>query len=54
MNKKQLIENIDFYIENNKYIFTELYLLKRKKCCKNLCRHCPYEYLEKMQSIEIK
>lgn len=35
-------ENVDYYIENGRYIFTEKYLLSRGKCCKFGCRHCPY------------
>ena len=40
---KTLIEGIDFYEENNNYVFTAWYHLKRGNCCKNDCRHCPYE-----------
>jgi hypothetical protein len=32
----------DFYIENGLYVFTEAYHLKRGYCCKNGCRHCPW------------
>jgi hypothetical protein len=39
---KKLVEGIDFYIENGKYVFTEHYLLNRKSCCHSGCRHCPY------------
>ena len=37
-------ENIDFYIENGYYVFTEQYHLKRGYCCKSGCRHCPWKY----------
>lgn len=40
--ENQLIEGVDFYIENGLYVFTEIYLKKRGYCCKNKCRHCPY------------
>lgn len=47
MNKKTLIEKIDYYIENGKWVFTEKYHLDRGFCCKpnsnNRCRHCPYK-----------
>jgi hypothetical protein len=36
-------EDEDYYIEDGKYVFTEKYHLKRGKCCKNNCRHCPYK-----------
>ena len=34
--------NEDFYIENGKYVFTEVFHIKRGYCCGNGCRHCPY------------
>jgi Family of unknown function (DUF5522) len=39
----KIIENVDYYIENNKYVFTAHFLLRRGYCCKNNCRHCPYK-----------
>lgn len=41
--RKKLVENIDFYIENGKYVFTAKFLKDRGHCCKNYCRHCPYK-----------
>ena len=46
----QLVEDIDYYIEAGKYVFTEWYLLKRGYCCKNACRHCPYGYTKSIAS----
>jgi hypothetical protein len=41
----QLIENEDYYIdENGNLVFTEAYHLKRGYCCKNGCKHCPYDF----------
>lgn len=40
--QEPLVENIDFYIENGYYVFTEHYHKKRGYCCGNGCRHCPY------------
>ncbi|MGH2667018.1 DUF5522 domain-containing protein [Flavobacterium sp.] len=37
-----LVEGIDYYIENGNYVFKSWYHLKRGFCCKNGCRHCPY------------
>ncbi|HYK76572.1 MAG TPA: DUF5522 domain-containing protein [Daejeonella sp.] len=35
----------DYYIDpNGNLVFTEAYHLKRGKCCKNKCRHCPWKY----------
>ena len=33
----------DFYYENGYKVMTEKYHLNRGYCCKNSCRHCPYE-----------
>lgn len=41
-------EGIDFYYnENNLMVLTEEFLLKRGKCCKGGCKHCPYGFNEK-------
>ena len=32
----------EYYIENERMVFTEKYHLRRGHCCKNGCRHCPY------------
>jgi hypothetical protein len=37
-----LIEGIDYYLENGKYVFKAFFHLKRGECCGNGCRHCPY------------
>ena len=34
---------MDYYLENGFKVFTEEYHLKRGYCCKNGCRHCPYQ-----------
>lgn len=39
-----LLEDVDFYIENGLYVFTQHYLLKRGYCCQSGCRHCPYGF----------
>ena len=41
---KPKLQPEDFYWEKGKMIMTEKYHLKRGYCCKNGCRHCPYEY----------
>jgi hypothetical protein len=33
-----------YYSPEGYVVFTEKYLLKRGYCCKNGCRHCPYNY----------
>lgn len=37
------VEGIDFYFENGLMVLTRNYLLKSGSCCKNKCRHCPYD-----------
>jgi hypothetical protein len=42
---KKLIEGIDFYYNEQRYIvLTEVYHLNRGSCCGKGCRHCPYDY----------
>ena len=40
--KKKVIENIHYYLENGKVIFTQQFHLDRGFCCGNKCRHCPF------------
>jgi hypothetical protein len=42
-----LIPGEDYYVENGRYVFTELYHLKRGYCCNSGCRHCPYRNKKK-------
>ncbi|WP_242008615.1 DUF5522 domain-containing protein [Flavobacterium glaciei] len=39
-----LIEGIDYYLENGNYVFKAWFHLKRGYCCGNGCRHCPYGF----------
>jgi len=41
--KEQVLKSQDFYYENGYQVMTEKYHLNRGYCCKNKCRHCPYE-----------
>ncbi len=46
-----LIEGEDFYFDpKGTMVFTEKYHLKRGTCCKNRCRHCPWQYGKKKNS----
>jgi hypothetical protein len=38
--------DLDYYVENGLYVFTEHYLLKRGYCCQSGCRHCPYGFAD--------
>ena len=44
-NRGDLIEHIDFTIEDGNYVFSRWYHLKRGACCGNGCRNCPYSKL---------
>ena len=46
----KLIENIHYYTEGDRVIFTSLFHLERGQCCGNSCRHCPYEPMYKKGS----
>jgi hypothetical protein len=45
----------DFYFNEKGYrIFTEKYHLKRGYCCKSGCKHCPFGYDKKTDTIKEK
>jgi biotin synthase-like enzyme len=39
-NKNELF----YFDENGNVVFTKAYHLKRGYCCKNGCKHCPYNF----------
>ena len=38
----KLVQGVDYYVEEGKFVFTRAYHLKRGHCCNSRCRHCPY------------
>ena len=53
--KQELIEQEDFYFDDQGYIvFTVKYLLERGECCRNGCRHCPYNYIKVAEPMRSK
>ncbi|MEO1652135.1 MAG: cysteine-rich CWC family protein [Bacteroidota bacterium] len=44
-----LIEGLDYYMEEGKWVFTEWFHLKRGHCCGNRCRHCPFDHINVKQ-----
>ena len=47
------IEEGDYYLTPEGYrCFTEQYHLKRGYCCESGCRHCPYGYNKKTNSLK--
>lgn len=49
----ELIEGVDYYIENGRWVFTAVHHLKRGYCCDSGCRHCPYRgvHLDREETI---
>ena len=49
--RKELEED-DFYLTPEGYkVFTEKFHKKRGYCCKSGCRHCPYGYDKKTDTL---
>jgi len=38
----KLVKGIDYFLENDRIVFTREFLLKRGYCCNSRCRNCPY------------
>ncbi len=50
-----LKEGEDYYFnEEGKMVFTSAYHLKRGYCCKNGCKHCPWNYRKEKSGISGK
>lgn len=43
LSKGVLVAGEHYYYENGFMVFTANYHLQRGYCCKNNCRHCPYQ-----------
>jgi len=54
MARTELKENVDYYIENGLYVFTEFHHRKRGYCCGSRCRHCPYPQEIQAQMVQLK
>lgn len=54
MARAELKENVDYYIENGLYVFTEVYHRKRGYCCGSRCRHCPYPKEVQAQTVQLR
>jgi hypothetical protein len=37
-----IVEGVDYYVEDGRWVFTARYHLRRGYCCGSGCRHCPY------------
>ncbi|HEY4117347.1 MAG TPA: DUF5522 domain-containing protein [Byssovorax sp.] len=38
----KLVEGVDYYVEEGKFVFRARYHRRRGHCCNSRCRHCPY------------
>jgi len=47
MMPEQMVEGIDYYVENGFVVLTAHYLRNRGYCCESGCRHCPYGLLSR-------
>jgi hypothetical protein len=45
MTPDDLVEGIDYYIEDGSVVLTAIYLQRRGYCCESGCRHCPYGFV---------
>ena len=43
MKSSKFIENVHYYKDGDKVVFTALFHLERGFCCGNICRHCPFD-----------
>jgi hypothetical protein len=42
LSKKEFIQDIHYYLEEDRVVFTALFLSERGVCCGNGCKNCPY------------
>lgn len=50
----QLEKYRDYYLENDRVIFTAEFHINRGNCCGNGCRHCPYEPKHKRNTTTLQ
>ena len=48
------IENVHYYKDGDRVVFTSLFHLERGQCCGNGCKHCPYEPLYQKGNINVQ
>ncbi|MEB3204028.1 MAG: DUF5522 domain-containing protein [Candidatus Sericytochromatia bacterium] len=41
---ERLVEGVDYTLERGLMVFTADYLRRRGFCCRNGCRHCPWDH----------
>jgi hypothetical protein len=50
----QLVEGLDYYMEDGLMVFTAHYLRHRGYCCQSGCRHCPYGFKQETEPSDDK
>ena len=53
MTDRELIEGIDYYLEDGLMVLTAQYLRDRGYCCTSGCRHCPYGFERETETFSI-
>ena len=51
--KDGMVEDIHYYVEGERVVFTALFHLQRGQCCGNGCRHCPYHPKHKKGTVNV-
>ena len=54
MVSKKFIENVHYYIDGERIVFTERFHIERGQCCGSGCRHCPYDPKHKKGTTNLK
>ena len=49
---KKFLQDIHYYFEGERVVFTALFHLERGQCCGSGCRHCPYDPKHKKGTTE--
>lgn len=47
-------ENIHYYMDGERVVFTALFHLERGQCCGNGCLHCPFEPKHQKGNINVQ
>jgi hypothetical protein len=51
---REFIQNVHYYIDGERIVFTERFHIERGQCCGSGCRHCPYDPKHKKGTINLK
>jgi hypothetical protein len=49
----EFIKDVHYYLDGDRVVFTEKWLLRRGECCGNKCRHCPYTPQYQKGNVEV-